>query len=79
MAITTETKTVETRTFAKPFTMVNATFFCPDLGENVEIKFDELEWDYDSADCELCGSHGHLEVSFKCRCGKNHSLRISEW
>lgn len=76
----TKTKTVETlKLTRKSLKMVNALFTCPNLGKNVTIAFSDLEWDHDSADCDLCGSHGHLEVSFKCQCGKNHSLRISEW
>ena len=42
-----------------------------------KISLDDISsWD---SPCDLCGSHGSVEVWFKCECGKNHEIQIKSW
>lgn len=77
--MTTKTRTIETRKYARPLKMVNAMFYCPKLEKNVSVRSEELEWDFGEDDCELCGSHGHLAVEFKCKCGGTHRVELRDW
>ena len=53
---------------------------CPVADKTVTILVQDLEWETDSGECELCGSHGSVDVSFKCGgCGKNHRINLKSW
>ena len=42
--------------------------------------FKDITMSATEEDCELCGSHGNIEMEFKCKdCGKHHAMKIKEW
>ena len=61
---------------------ITIRYYCPvdDKTKSRTYKYEELwfgaVFSFDSADCELCGSHSHLGVDISCDCGKMHSIEI---
>lgn len=41
----------------------------------------DLELDYSSDDCELCGSHGHIAIDINncTSCKKHHEISVRSW
>lgn len=51
---------------------------CSECGLSTEVE----RWDIrsSSADCDLCGSHGEVEVLTKCKhCGHKIEYIVNEW
>jgi len=69
----------ETTTAKKEAELRAVSFYCPNKKRVVRIEEENVEWDFGEADCELCGSHGHLRVNFKCKCGKRHKVELQGW
>ena len=53
--------------------------YCEKLDKEVEIEFEKIYWERSEQECEICGSHGHVSVSFKCECGKDHEIILKDW
>lgn len=53
--------------------------FCENLEKNVTVDISKLYFLGSESECELCGSHGSVNVSVNCECGKNHSIELSSW
>lgn len=52
---------------------------CPKLRKEVSVDARDIYVYTTSRDCEHCGSHGRVELSFSCECGEDHSITIKEW
>ena len=53
--------------------------FCPTLKKTVVVKQEQLSWGSSESPCELCGSHGDIEVDVECQCGKSHTIELHSW
>lgn len=55
-------------------------YYCPYLGK-VLTKTIQPDYDleYSSNECDICGSHGYVQVDFKCKCGNRHELSLKNW
>ena len=59
--------------------LVLIEFKCSNHKKNILIEAKNLEWCGHSDLCDLCGSHGSIEVSFKCPCGETHTVELDSW
>lgn len=59
---------------------VTKTFKYADLDERV-AEVDSFSWGGSESECEICGSHGEVHMSFvnACECGMYHSIELSSW
>ena len=57
----------------------NILVYCPKLEKNVTVASESLSWRGYKADCDMCGSHGGVEVDFQCKCGGNHKIELNVW
>ena len=54
-------------------------FFCEKAGE-VIVKTAAASFMGGESECEICGSHGSVEVTFWCdACKKNHKVELRSW
>lgn len=54
------------------------TFICPTRQFTKTIEFEKVSFWGDYADCDLCGSHGRIEMQIECSCGKTHDVIVQE-
>lgn len=59
--------------------MKKASFYCPKLKKQVSIPFASMMFTSGENECELCGSHGHASVQYRCKCGKSHTVELHSW
>lgn len=59
--------------------LASMKFKCSNYKEEIVIKATDLGWYGRSDLCELCGSHGSIEVNFKCLCGERHHMELDSW
>lgn len=59
--------------------LVALEVFCEKTGRNERIEIDAAYFTASDQECETCGSHGSIEVEFKCACGKGHTIEIRGW
>ena len=53
-------------------------FYCRKSGrQSVEVS--RHAFSFGEQECEMCGSHGHLNVDVKCGCGKTHNIELKSW
>ena len=57
--------------------LIKIVAYCPKLDKNVHVKNENCEWHGYSEDCEMCGSHSGVDLSFNCECGKSHKIELS--
>ncbi len=50
---------------------------CPTL--DAEVTCNDVTWDSDTQECELCGSHGEVTATVKCECGEHHDITLYSW
>lgn len=55
------------------------SIYCPNKKRIVSVPLVNLSWSADDSECEMCGSHGSVEVEFECKCGKSHSIELDSW
>ena len=72
----TATKTQEQ---TKQLKIVNMLVTCPKLGKNVTVSFSDIEFSSWLSDCDCCGGHGSVDMSFKCKCGQTHDIELNSW
>ena len=53
--------------------------FCGNLDKNVSVDISKLYFSGYESECELCGSHGSVNVSVECECGKTHDIQLNSW
>lgn len=56
--------------------------FCSKLNKCVSAPVDDADkvsWDCGSGECESCGSHGGIDFSILCECGKWHKVEVYSW
>jgi hypothetical protein len=42
--------------------------------------FDSYDLSSSESECDLCGSHGSMTLSFKCpQCENHHNFELKEW
>ena len=59
---------------------LNLTAECGYCEKEVILKAEELGFSGYSSDCELCGSHGDVTISFNCpNCDKYQSVEVCCW
>lgn len=63
----------------KVHTLVSSsyTIYCPTLDKEVVILKSLLG--ANSQECDMCGSHGAIELSFSCECGEHHYIELNSW
>jgi len=53
-------------------------FTCDGVGGGVTVNADDFH--SSESECDLCGSHGHMTVDFKCTvCKDYHTIEMKEW
>ena len=53
-------------------------FLCD--GSEVIVKADDISSLSHEEECDLCGSHGEVEVGFTCPlCGNYHEVKLLSW
>ena len=53
---------------------------CPNLDKEVELSSDKVHYSSSESECEMCGSHGSVELQIlKCECGKPHDIELNSW
>jgi transposase len=53
---------------------------CSKNGEAFEIEVSENDLYASSQECEICGSHGEVTVTYTCPvCGEIHDFQIKSW
>lgn len=53
---------------------------CSNLNEDVELDLSQVHYSSSESECELCGSHGSVELKvYKCKCGKSHNIELNSW
>ena len=53
-------------------------FLCD--GSEVIVKADDISILSHEEECDLCGSHGEVEVDFTCPlCGNYHEVKLLSW
>jgi len=63
----------------KKATLESIKIRCPKTDKLVTVSSKKLTWYANNSECEMCGSHGHIEVSVNCSCGKTHDIELYEW
>jgi hypothetical protein len=53
-------------------------FTCREKGLQ-RTKVSEHDFTSYDQECEICGSHGSMEVDLKCECGKTHCVELKSW
>lgn len=48
-------------------------------GTEYDIADDKAYFTSHSDQCDMCGSHGEVELSVDCPCGKDHDIIMSSW
>lgn len=69
------------RRFAKPVlkrASITLSYYCERASPDEEITID-LEPHSLDAYVDNCHGDGEINVSFKCRCGKDHTFQIYSW
>jgi predicted RNA-binding Zn-ribbon protein involved in translation (DUF1610 family) len=57
-----------------------AMFNCPKCGVANSQALSRMSFTGDSQDCELCGSHGGVDVRITCgKCTHNFKVEITNW
>lgn len=48
---------------------------------HIDVPFDDVQIDSFEQECELCGSHGSVEIEIQTcpNCKKDHSFTLREW
>ena len=64
---------------ARKSELVSVRIYCPKLKKNVVVKANIIDWSACDQDCEMCGSHGDVSASIKCKCGKYHEIELKSW
>ena len=65
---------------AKEATLVSVRITCPKDGRKYTIKSDGVDPNGWEQDCDVCGSHGGVELVITCSgCGKEHVIELSGW
>jgi len=67
---------------SKEATLTAVTITCPKDGKAYQVRADgyEIEWYASENECECCGSHGEVSMTFTCSgCGKDHSIELRSW
>jgi hypothetical protein len=55
------------------------TFKCS-CGKILTVPIEKLQFSYGESECDLCGSHGALEVNYLCEgCNKWREAQLKEW
>ena len=57
---------------------INVEFTCRETGLQRTVV-NAHDFTFGEQECELCGSHGSLEVDIKCKCGKTHTVELKSW
>lgn len=71
-------KKVKERTLSKAD--LTFTFTCVKCEKVNTTSLENMSGYGDSSDCELCGSHGSVEINFHCaECGKYYTIEINSW
>jgi hypothetical protein len=60
---------------------VNLSFICPKTEKRVSIKISDLSVNSWEEECDMCGSHGKVEIIIQVcpLCKKSHSVEIKSW
>ena len=58
--------------------VLGIVYFCDVLKKEIVCK-DLHSLHASESECELCGSHGSIEFSVNCECGKYHDIEIQSW
>ena len=59
--------------------MISIKFWCPVKKKNFEINWDQIFVSHADDPCDLCGSHGYVEMDVSCPCGMSHTVSLSKW
>jgi len=60
--------------------MIKATFACTHCQEDNEMTMQDISFSGSSSECELCGSHGSVDMSLTCQhCGQWFDIELSSW
>jgi predicted RNA-binding Zn-ribbon protein involved in translation (DUF1610 family) len=54
-------------------------FVCGSCGKTNLINSDNVSFYADSSECDLCGSHGSIEINTICPCGKSLTVEPYSW
>ena len=61
---------------------IQVTYKCPKCKKQVTVGFNsmnlEFELSFDTQECEMCGSHGYVEVDCRCECGRATTVTLKE-
>jgi hypothetical protein len=58
---------------------IEIVIFCSVLQKEIDVELNKANLAGDEHECELCGSHGGITLSFDCKCGSNHKIELCEW
>lgn len=59
---------------------ITVRFFCPGCERVVSAAVTEHDFSFGEHACDLCGSHGNLDVDVKCpKCGGTHEINLRGW
>ena len=60
--------------------ILTLTAICAKCEGEVILKREDLGFYGHADECEMCGSHGEVTVSFNCPdCGKYNSVEVASW
>lgn len=55
-------------------------YTCPVTHKEIELPIGSHDISASEQECELCGSHGEISISFHCpECGEFHEHQIRTW
>ena len=72
-------KTVTKKKVLRKEDLLVLNVMCPNLEKRVSVKVADIDFTGHSDECEMCGSHGGVELSFFCKCGNTHEVELSSW
>jgi transposase len=58
---------------------ITLSYYCKKLKKKFKRVVDEHDFSFSESSCEMCGSHGNLQVEIECPCGKKHEFEIQGW
>ena len=60
--------------------VLTLTYKCSKTKKNVTVELKSSDFSASSSECEVCGSHGEVEIYWDCTsCGKSHTIELKSW
>lgn len=59
---------------------IEISFTCASCSKAVRVTMDNISWDSKDQDCEICGSHGNVNMCVACpSCNYFFDVELSSW